>query len=68
MATPKDAPYKLIQRQPPFTVREIRPGKQYRLLGSTLVRAVPKVRGKANAKRAKRARIRGRQLAQQKAV
>lgn len=57
MATPSNAPYKLIQRQPPFNVRQITPGKEYRLRGKSLVRAIPKLRGKANVKRAKRQRI-----------
>ncbi len=68
MATPKSAPYKVIQRQPPFNMRSVleivQHGKKlYAFVGSSIRRAFPKVRGKANVKAAKRQRIAARQIA-----
>lgn len=69
MATAHDAPYKQIQRQPPFNVRSVLEivvagRRMYRAGDDGVIRrSLPKVKGKAAAKRAKRARIRGRQSA-----
>lgn len=80
MATEYDAPYKVLQRQPPFNIRHVVAGageyvigrcvhvgakrdafgkfagRHVKVTGGRLQRVIPKVRGKAAVKRAKRAR------------
>ena len=46
----------VARKTPPFNERELVLGKVYRMKGMTVLRAIPKVRGKANVKRAKKAR------------
>lgn len=67
MATPIDAPYKKIQRQPPFNMRSVLEitgiggVRLYSVDGRGVIhRRFRKVKGKAAVKAAKRARIRGR--------